>query len=279
MASGVIKAMASVTDVRDLTNVIQKATTSQPDSLSSLKTDLDAIAMTIGNNETINLKVVPSFSSDGFLSNINYRGFLHKTSSSTFTSFLSEDTSGTGIVISRTASTWGFNRLVGYNDSEYAALRSSIAIVSNGNTHPAILAEQLVYIYNHATLPDGIYKATSAIAGNASLTSSNVSTLNNGLSGILSKAFIIETYSYNYSSLAVDGYKAISASEFGITAKSGYTLAGIIEWKTGSYNVFVYGVAATTDGTVLAMRNRGTGAVSTSVTASVTCLWIRNEFL
>ena len=157
---------------------------------------------------------------------------------------------------------------------------SSVAIMNGGDTaQSAISSGDFVYIREHSTLAEGLYRATDNIAVNGTISAQNVASVTKGLGGILSKAFILETYSYNYSSLAVDGYKAITASEFGITAKSGYTLAGIVGWKTGSYNVFVYGVAAVTDGSVLAMRNRGTAAVSSSVTASVTCLWVRNELI
>ena len=65
-------------------------------------------------------------------------------------------------------------------DAAANALEDGLAIVSNGNTHPAITSGQFVYIRNHSTLTEGLYRATSNIAANGSLTSSNVVADSNG---------------------------------------------------------------------------------------------------
>ena len=54
------------------------------------------------------------------------------------------------------------------------AVEGGIAIVSNNNTHVAITSGQYVYVKNHATLSEGLYRATQAIAANGTLTLSNV---------------------------------------------------------------------------------------------------------
>ena len=50
----------------------------------------------------------------------------------------------------------------------------ALAIVANGNTHPAITSGQFVYVRNHSSLAEGLYKATAAIGTNATLSTSNL---------------------------------------------------------------------------------------------------------
>lgn len=54
------------------------------------------------------------------------------------------------------------------------ALEDGLAIVANGNTHAAIASGQFVYVKNHSSLAEGLYVANSAIATNATLTTSNL---------------------------------------------------------------------------------------------------------
>ena len=54
------------------------------------------------------------------------------------------------------------------------ALEDGLAIVANGNTHAAIASGQFVYVKNHGSLAEGLYVANSAIATNATLTTSNL---------------------------------------------------------------------------------------------------------
>jgi hypothetical protein len=60
-------------------------------------------------------------------------------------------------------------------------LSSGIAIVAVGNTHDSIAQGQYVYIREHGTLTEGLYKATAAIATNGTLSVSNVSAVSGGL--------------------------------------------------------------------------------------------------
>ena len=55
-----------------------------------------------------------------------------------------------------------------------AGAHDAIAIVANGDTHPAIASGQFVYVRNHSTLAEGLYKATAAIGTDVALTTSNL---------------------------------------------------------------------------------------------------------
>lgn len=63
---------------------------------------------------------------------------------------------------------------VNSNAASINGIEDAIAIVANNNTHGAISAGQFVYVKNHGTLTEGLYKATSNIAANAALSSSNL---------------------------------------------------------------------------------------------------------
>ena len=73
-------------------------------------------------------------------------------------------------------------------DSAAGGLMDAIAIVANGNTHAAISAGQYVYVHNHGTLAEGLYTANSAIAANATLSTSNLTAdASGGLNALNSK--------------------------------------------------------------------------------------------
>ena len=62
------------------------------------------------------------------------------------------------------------------NGTAISNVQDGLAIVATGNTHAAIPAGRFVYIKNHGSLADGLYKNTSGstIVQNATLSSSNV---------------------------------------------------------------------------------------------------------
>lgn len=60
------------------------------------------------------------------------------------------------------------------------ATQDGLAIVATGNTHAAITAGQFVYVKSHGTLSDGLYVASSNIAANGTLSSSNLTADTNG---------------------------------------------------------------------------------------------------
>ena len=53
-------------------------------------------------------------------------------------------------------------------------LRDGLGILADGNTHAAVTSGQFVYVKNHQTLPEGLYKATANIAANGTLSTSNL---------------------------------------------------------------------------------------------------------
>ena len=59
-------------------------------------------------------------------------------------------------------------------DAAANGIQDAMAIVANGNTHVAITSGQFVYVRNHSTLTEGLYVASSNIAANATLSSSNL---------------------------------------------------------------------------------------------------------
>lgn len=61
-----------------------------------------------------------------------------------------------------------------------AGVQNAVAIVANGDTHPAIASGQFVYVRNHSTLAEGLYKATAAIGTDVALTTSNLTPDNQG---------------------------------------------------------------------------------------------------
>lgn len=61
-----------------------------------------------------------------------------------------------------------------------AELAGGMAILSNGNTHAEIISGQYVYVRNHSTLADGLYKATADIDANGTLSINNVEAVSNG---------------------------------------------------------------------------------------------------
>lgn len=64
--------------------------------------------------------------------------------------------------------------LLDHASDEIGALGDGLAIIANGNTHAAIAAGEFVFVRNHSTLATGLYKATSSIAANATLSTSNL---------------------------------------------------------------------------------------------------------
>lgn len=80
------------------------------------------------------------------------------------------------------------NDINGNMDTIDNALRKTdeaVAIVAKGNVHGAISSGEYVYVYNHSTLPDGLYKATSAISENGALSTNNLSALSKGVANDL----------------------------------------------------------------------------------------------
>ena len=59
-------------------------------------------------------------------------------------------------------------------------LQEGLAIIANGDVHPAIAAGQAVLVKNHSSLANGLYWASAAIGTNATLSTSNLTADANG---------------------------------------------------------------------------------------------------
>lgn len=80
---------------------------------------------------------------------------------------------GTDIAISSTDNTTVSQAISNVN-AAIDGIEDAIAIVANNNTHGAISSGQFVYVKNHGTLAEGLYKANTNIAANATLSSTNL---------------------------------------------------------------------------------------------------------
>ena len=72
------------------------------------------------------------------------------------------------------------NTLTSDINSKLTTTQKSVAIVSDGNTHSVITSGQYVYIKNHNSIIEGLYKATTAIPANTAITSAMVSAVPRG---------------------------------------------------------------------------------------------------
>ena len=75
-------------------------------------------------------------------------------------------------------------------DAAANGIEDALAIVATGNTHAAITSGQFVYVRNHSTLTEGLYVASSNIAANATLSSSNLAADSKGGLNALSEQII-----------------------------------------------------------------------------------------
>lgn len=115
-------------------------------------------------------------------------------------------------------------------DSAVAAVQDGLAIVANGNTHAAIASGQFVYVRNHSTLAEGLYKATAAIATNGTLSTSNLTAdgsggLNNLQAQVTSLNSNIGT---KFGKLQVANFNMLTKTTITITRNSQHQLYFII---------------------------------------------------
>lgn len=89
----------------------------------------------------------------------------------------------------------------GETDDSLDAIQQGIAIVSVGDTHAAITSGQYVYVKGHNTLTEGLYTASSAIAENAALSSSNLTTASDALNTIESQISTLDGNKVNTSDI------------------------------------------------------------------------------
>ena len=136
------------------------------------------------------------------------------------------------------------------------SLESAIAIISSGDTHPAINAGQYVYIKLHsnisgiADLPEGLYVAKSSISANAALTTSNVSSVSGG--GLNNLLINIPNYYNNAgfhnsifrgnslgSSISSTQWSEISAGTFKDLFIGDYWTINNINWRIAAFDYWL----------------------------------------
>ena len=136
------------------------------------------------------------------------------------------------------------------------SLESAIAIISSGDTHPAINAGQYVYIKLHsnisgiADLPEGLYVAKSSISANAALTTSNVSRVSGG--GLNNLLINIPNYYNNAgfhnsifrgnslgSSISSTQWSEISAGTFKDLFIGDYWTINNINWRIAAFDYWL----------------------------------------
>lgn len=150
-------------------------------------------------------------------------------------------------------------------DAALTAQSNGYALIANGNTHVQIAQGQYVYVRNHSSLSEGLYRATSTIQANGTLSTSNltrdsagelnyiqneISTLNSKIS-ILPKfdAYLIAANSNI--ALTITGNCVITAIGPGAArnmyiARASGTSLGISELSASTSASFTYSVTNNT---------------------------------
>ena len=130
-----------------------------------------------------------------------------------------------------------------------ANLQDGLAIVANGNTHAAITSGQFVYVRNHSTLADGLYKATAAIATNGTLSTSNLTADSSG--GLNDLKGQVDSLNSNLTSVSA---KVIGILQTGIGSgifniryindEDQHQMCLMIDPKAADYKIRLYDVTA-----------------------------------
>ena len=133
-------------------------------------------------------------------------------------------------------------------------VKNGIAIVSTGDTHIAITSGQYVYIQDHSTLAEGLYRATANIAANATLSGSNVTAVSGG--GLNALNSNITKTAINTGIAGITAYKASNIVILHLqisTAISGGTTSGWVVIGTLPQELYpprmVYGIVCDNNAT------------------------------
>lgn len=133
-------------------------------------------------------------------------------------------------------------------DAAANGIEDALAIVANGNTHAAITSGQFVYVRNHNTLTEGLYVASSNIAANATLSSSNLAADSKGGLNSLSEqmAQIVSANAPSHNSIYRGKYlgsavvsaqwTAIKNGTFDDLFVGDYWTIGGINWRIAGFN-------------------------------------------
>lgn len=132
--------------------------------------------------------------------------------------------------------------LLDHAGDEINALGDGLAIIANGNTHAAIASGEFVFVRNHGSLATGLYKATTAIAANGALSSSNLTADSKG--GLNSLSDQIGTKIKVFSNFTTPSTE--DGELTGGTLDSGYTVICARVYTAGQNRSFNFGQKDTT---------------------------------
>ena len=156
------------------------------------------------------------------------------------------------------------------NDS-LAGVQDGLAIVAVGDTHAAITSGQYVYVKDHSTLPEGMYTASSNIAANGALSTSNLTAVSSGALNVLSDhiASLIKTATI---SGTTDAYGNLVLNNY---ATSAYTIIGAYPNRAAATTMSFVGVStnATQDKFMLHFENNS-GSAFASASAEATIIYM-----
>jgi len=153
-------------------------------------------------------------------------------------------------------------------------IERGVAIRAIGNTHVAIAAGQFVYVRNHSTLPEGIYRANSAISANAALSTSNlVADSSGGLNSLKADIdTLIATEDYSATLSILPGDRGVYTNN---VAKAGYTALGIIRIATTNNWMFLGSFDLSGNNVTIVIHNRTNGTESQTITYRI--LYVKNN--
>ena len=155
-------------------------------------------------------------------------------------------------------------------DAAANGIEDALAIVANGNTHAAITSGQFVYVRNHNTLTEGLYVASSNIAANATLSSSNLAADSKGGLNALSEQIgnMIQMRTLHINDNVTVNANSIVTDVFSIASLSGYTSVGVCLRLSNNY--MTTGVTKTSIGNwMYTIKNDYISNLTTSIDAIV----------
>ena len=157
------------------------------------------------------------------------------------------------------------------NDS-LAAVQDGLAIVAVGDTHAAITSGQFVYVKEHNTLPEGLYTASTNIAANGALSTSNLTADSKGGLNALSDQIgnvgtrnYVATVGLNANGLKIIAFNLNKESHSSVTVNSIMQMASSTERKSE----FTLGSVAS-DGFVLLYSNSTSLSAGACVNVNLT---------
>ena len=164
----------------------------------------------------------------------------------------------------------------GKTNAAMASVQDGIAIVADGDTHAAIASGQFVYVKNHSTLAEGLYRATAAIATDAALSTSNLAVdASGGMNALKSD---IDTLNSKIISEAKTGTMAVVSTannRFEIDVqKPGYTPIGVISTYIYVYSTTIINISDFFISQGKAYVDFRSNQDSASATVSITVLYI-----